>query len=165
MEGKYRESKEEIKDRMIRTALDFWNIKNVENLDPFIRLLIEALAMQLHLVSEDIADIVKMIELTVQRRCGKCDRILILPDDVERIVSCTLCFMLAYFHAFAAVDAPCGINYGVTVFYADRLCRTPLEARRASHALRYVKRDRMLVFFHITPRAFCGELLRISLSL
>ncbi|MCQ2217570.1 MAG: hypothetical protein MJZ33_03675 [Paludibacteraceae bacterium] len=57
MEYNYWDSKEEIKDRMIKTALDFWNIKKVENLDPFVRLLIEALAMQLHLVADDIADI------------------------------------------------------------------------------------------------------------
>ena len=42
----YRESKEDIKDRMIRTALDFWNIRNIENLDPFLRLLIDAIAAQ-----------------------------------------------------------------------------------------------------------------------
>ena len=53
----YRETKEEIKDRMIKTALDYWNVKKVENLDPFIRLLIEALAVQLHGLSEDISDI------------------------------------------------------------------------------------------------------------
>ena len=56
--GYNRESKEEIKDRMIRTALDFWNIRKIENLDPLVRLLIEALAMQLHNVSDEIANIV-----------------------------------------------------------------------------------------------------------
>ena len=55
--GYNRESKEEIKDRMIRTALDYWNIRKVENLDPLVRLLIEALAMQLHNISDEIADI------------------------------------------------------------------------------------------------------------
>ena len=33
--------KEEIQESMIRSALHFWNIKNVENLDPLVRLLIE----------------------------------------------------------------------------------------------------------------------------
>ncbi|MCK9155227.1 MAG: hypothetical protein M0P12_03835 [Paludibacteraceae bacterium] len=72
--NRYRESKEEIKDRMIKTALDYWNIKKVENLDPFVRLLIEALAMQLHLLSDDIAD----IELRTMRRLSE----VLLPESV-----------------------------------------------------------------------------------
>lgn len=68
------ESKEEIKDSMIRTALDYWNIRKVENLDPLVRLLIEALAKQLHNVSDDIAD----IETRVMRRLSE----VLLPDVV-----------------------------------------------------------------------------------
>ncbi len=68
------ESKEEIKDRMIRTALDYWNIRKVENLDPLVRLLIESLAMQLHNVSDDIAD----IEARVMRRMSE----VLLPEVV-----------------------------------------------------------------------------------
>lgn len=70
--GYTRESKEEIKDRMIRTALDFWNIRKIENLDPLVRLLIEALAMQLHGISEDIAD----IEVRAMRRLSE----VLLPE-------------------------------------------------------------------------------------
>lgn len=68
----YRETKEEIKDRMIKTALDYWNVKKVENLDPFIRLLIEALAVQLHSLSEDISD----IETRAMRRLSE----VLLPE-------------------------------------------------------------------------------------
>lgn len=68
----FRENKEEIKDRMIRTAMDYWNVKKVENLDPFIRLLIEALSMQLHVLSEDIAD----IETRTMRRLSE----VLLPE-------------------------------------------------------------------------------------
>ncbi|WP_373723244.1 hypothetical protein [Bacteroides heparinolyticus] len=73
--NKYRESKEEIKDRMIRTALDYWNIRNIENLDPFIRLLIEAMAAQLHLLSEEIAD----IEVRTMQRLSE----VLLPESVS----------------------------------------------------------------------------------
>ncbi|MBQ0156282.1 MAG: type VI secretion system baseplate subunit TssF [Bacteroidales bacterium] len=66
------ESKEEIKDRMIRTALDYWNIKKVENLDPLVRLLIEALAMQLHDISDEIAD----IEVRAMKRMSE----VLLPE-------------------------------------------------------------------------------------
>lgn len=57
---------------MIRTAMDYWNVKKVENLDPFIRLLIEALSMQLHVLSEDIAD----IETRTMRRLSE----VLLPE-------------------------------------------------------------------------------------
>jgi len=70
--GYNRESKEEIKDRMIRTALDYWNIRKVENLDPLVRLLIEALAMQLHNISDEIAD----IEVRTMRRMSE----VLLPE-------------------------------------------------------------------------------------
>ena len=66
------ESKEEIKDRMIRTALDYWNIKKVENLDPLVRLLIEALAIQLHDISDEIAD----IEVRAMKRMSE----VLLPE-------------------------------------------------------------------------------------
>ncbi len=68
----HRETKEEIKDRMIKTALDYWNVKKVENLDPLIRLLIEALAMQLHVLSEDIAE----VETRAMRRLSE----VLLPE-------------------------------------------------------------------------------------
>lgn len=70
----FRESKEEIMNRMIRTALDYWNIKKVENLDPFIRLLIEALSMQLHYLSDDISD----IEVRAMKRLSE----VLLPEVV-----------------------------------------------------------------------------------
>lgn len=72
--GYSRESKEEIKDRMIRTALNYWNIRKVENLDPLVRLLIEALAMQLHNLSDEIAD----IEVRAMRRLSE----VLLPEVV-----------------------------------------------------------------------------------
>ena len=72
--GYNRESKEEIKDRMIRTALDYWNIRKVENLDPLVRLLIESLAMQLHNISDEIAD----IEVRAMKRLSE----VLLPEVV-----------------------------------------------------------------------------------
>lgn len=70
----YRESKEEIKNRMIQTALQFWNIKNIENLDPLVRLIMEALAEQLHEISNDIAS----LETRMMQRLSE----VLLPDAV-----------------------------------------------------------------------------------
>ncbi len=61
---------------MIRTALNYWNIRKVENLDPLVRLLIEALAMQLHNLSDEIAD----IEVRAMRRLSE-----VLLPEVETV--------------------------------------------------------------------------------
>lgn len=139
MEGKYRESKEEIKDRMIRTALDFWNIKNVENLDPFIRLLIEALAMQLHLVSEDIAD----IELRTMRRLSE----VLLPQayTVARPAHALVYVPplqdgvnIDFYSGFSSADSAKGRGEGSrSTFYP--VCRMPLH--RASVQMMTVEGD------------------------
>lgn len=73
MKYSYRESKEEIKNRMIHTALHFWNLKNVESLDPLIRFLIEALSEQLHNVSNEIGE----IETRAMYRLSK----ILLPES------------------------------------------------------------------------------------
>lgn len=52
----YKETKEDIRDRMIHTAMSFWGIKRLENMDPAVRILIEALAEQLYLQSNELAD-------------------------------------------------------------------------------------------------------------
>ncbi|MFA6778667.1 MAG: hypothetical protein WCU80_02630 [Paludibacteraceae bacterium] len=125
--NRYRESKEEIKDRMIRTALDFWNIKKVENLDPFVRLLVEALSMQLHLLSDDIAD----IEVRTMRRLSE----VLLPESVS---------MARPAHAIAYLDPltdglmtdPLSGFYSTSPFLGRKesrrysfypVCRTPLH--------------------------------------
>ncbi len=52
----HRETREDIRDRMIHTAMSFWGIKRAENMDPAVRILIEALAEQLYLQSNELAD-------------------------------------------------------------------------------------------------------------
>lgn len=114
--NKYRESKEDIKDRMIRTALDFWNIRNIENLDPFIRLLIEALAAQLHLLSEEIAD----IETRTMQRLSE----VLLPESMS---------LAEPAHAVVHIDALIGdmVTDPFDGFYAT----SPFSGRRDN--LRY----------------------------
>lgn len=72
----YREKKEELKEKMIRTALHFWNIKNVDNLDPLVRLLIEALSEQLYLLSNEMLD----LENRVMQRLSE----VLLPESVSK---------------------------------------------------------------------------------
>lgn len=55
--GEQKYTKESIKDRMIWTALKFWGLEKSENLDPLIRLLIEALSSEIYLISDDMKNI------------------------------------------------------------------------------------------------------------
>lgn len=49
-------SKELIKSRMLKHALNYWNIKNGEDLDPIVKLIMEALSSELYNLSNEIKD-------------------------------------------------------------------------------------------------------------
>ena len=68
--------KEEIQESMIRSALHFWNIKNVENLDPLVRLLIEVLSEQLYVLSGEMYD----MENRVIQRLSE----VLLPESISK---------------------------------------------------------------------------------
>lgn len=50
-------SKEEIKNRIIKNAQDFWNIKHSSDFDPLVKLILEALSSELFNVSNDIKNL------------------------------------------------------------------------------------------------------------
>ena len=49
-------SKEVIRNRMLKHALNYWNIKNTEDLDPIVKLILEALSAELYNLGNDIKD-------------------------------------------------------------------------------------------------------------
>ena len=49
-------SKEVIRNRMLKHALNYWNIKNTEDLDPIVKLILEALSNELYNLGNDIRD-------------------------------------------------------------------------------------------------------------
>ncbi len=49
-------SKELIKNRILKHALNYWNIKNSEDLDPIVKLILEALSSELYNLSNEIKD-------------------------------------------------------------------------------------------------------------
>jgi hypothetical protein len=49
-------SKEVIKARMLRYALNYWNIKNIEDLDPAVKLILEALSLELYNLGNETKD-------------------------------------------------------------------------------------------------------------
>ena len=56
-------SKEVIRNRMLKHALNYWNIKNTEDLDPMVKLILEALSTELYNLGNDIKDTeVRMLE-------------------------------------------------------------------------------------------------------
>ena len=49
-------SKEVIKNRMLKHALTYWGIKNTEDLDPAVKLILEALSLELYNLGNEIKD-------------------------------------------------------------------------------------------------------------
>src|SRR3954470_2820331 len=49
-------SKEVIKNRVLKHALNYWNIKNTDDLDPVAKLILEALSLELYNLGNDIKD-------------------------------------------------------------------------------------------------------------
>ncbi len=49
-------SKEAIKNRMLKHALNYWDIKNAEDLDPVVKLILEALSIQVYNLGNEIKD-------------------------------------------------------------------------------------------------------------
>lgn len=61
------ENKENIKHRMYKNAARLWDVKSIENLDPIIKLLIEALASEVYKLSTDINSIeIRLLERIAQ---------------------------------------------------------------------------------------------------
>src|SRR5687768_7992845 len=49
-------SGEEIRNRMVKYALSYWSIKNIEYLDPVGKLMMETMSLELHDLGNDIMD-------------------------------------------------------------------------------------------------------------
>ena len=49
-------SKEVIRGRMVKHALNYWNIRNADDLDPMVKLILEALSTELYNLGNDIKD-------------------------------------------------------------------------------------------------------------
>lgn len=57
------ENKETIKHRMYKNAARLWDVKNIENLDPLVKLLIEALASEVYKLSTEVNNIeIRLLE-------------------------------------------------------------------------------------------------------
>jgi hypothetical protein len=57
MKNIFYSSKEEIKNRILKNARDFWGIKNTNDFDPLVKLIMEALSTELFNVSNDVRNL------------------------------------------------------------------------------------------------------------
>jgi len=60
-------SKEDIRTRMLRNAMDYWGTTNVNDMDPMVRLLVEALSTELFNVSNDVKDLENRVLSKISR--------------------------------------------------------------------------------------------------
>lgn len=79
------ENKETIKHRMYKNAARLWDVKNIENLDPLIKLLIEALSSDIYKLSTEI----NSIEIRLMERIAQLltPDMLIIPQPSHMIIS------------------------------------------------------------------------------
>jgi hypothetical protein len=54
MKNIFYSSKDEIRNRILKNARDYWGVKNTNDFDPLVKLLIEALSTELFNVSNDV---------------------------------------------------------------------------------------------------------------
>ncbi|MEN9917576.1 MAG: hypothetical protein RL662_12 [Bacteroidota bacterium] len=79
------ENKESIKHRMYKNAARLWDVKNVDNLDPLIKLLIESLSSEVYKLSTDINNIeIRLLERMSQLLTPD---MLIIPQPAHMIMT------------------------------------------------------------------------------
>jgi hypothetical protein len=57
MENKKKYNKEQIKNRMLKNAADFWGVRNADNFDMVVKLMIESLACEIHTLANEVNNI------------------------------------------------------------------------------------------------------------
>jgi hypothetical protein len=60
-------SKEDIRTRMLRNAMDYWGTTNINDIDPMVKLLIEALSTELFNVSNDVKNLENRVLSKISR--------------------------------------------------------------------------------------------------
>ena len=72
MDNNRRYNKENIKDRMFKNAANLWGVRNVEDLDPLVKLLVESLASEIYKISNEVNN----VEIRILERIAR----LLTPD-------------------------------------------------------------------------------------
>ena len=97
----------------------------------------------------DISDIIKIVELPVERRRGQGDSVFELDYPVHRVAVGIFCMVRADADALAAVDAAFRDNMRLAAAHAYSLRGTSLYAVGAAHALLFIEPHRMEIRVHV----------------
>lgn len=60
-------TKDDIRTRMLRNAMDYWGTANINDMDPMVRLLVEALSTELYNVSNDVKNLENRVLSKISR--------------------------------------------------------------------------------------------------
>jgi hypothetical protein len=60
-------TKDDIRTRMLRNAMDYWGTTNINDMDPMVRLLVEALSTELYNVSNDVKNLENRVLSKISR--------------------------------------------------------------------------------------------------
>lgn len=108
METKNIYTKEEIKDRMYKNAANFWGIRNVDNLDPLVKLLIEAFASEIYKISNEQSG----IEARILERVAN----MLTPDILMAVRPAHMILQVYPLEAKTTVNKMTGVFYDNPAF-------------------------------------------------
>jgi hypothetical protein len=138
-------SKEDIRNRMLRNALDFWGTATVNDLDPFVKLLIEALSTEIFNVSNDVKNLENRVLNKISRILASDHLTSALPAHAilkALPVEATETMRISdhfYYRRPAAADAPKSTTEPADIFF------TPVgEVNVVNANIRYTLTNRQL---------------------
>jgi hypothetical protein len=97
-------AREMIKNRMLKHALNYWNLKTTEDLDPVVKLILEALSLELYNLGNEIQDVqVRILEKVAGLLTPD---FLTLPHPAHAIVQAAPVELTALLTATSSFTAP-----------------------------------------------------------
>lgn len=134
--GEQNYNKDSIKDRMIRTAMKFWGLEKSENLDPLVKLMIEALSSEVYTISDDI----KNIEIRLLEKLAE----VLIPSARTTALPAHAVLCAQPLESEYALTTECSVYYDDFLFNKKQkvrnltfvpICDIPLKKGRVSHII------------------------------
>lgn len=115
MEAKNIYTKEEIKGRMYKNAANFWGIRNIDNLDPLVKLLIEAFSSEIYKVSNQQSG----IEARILERVAN----MLTPDILMAVRPAHMVLQVYPLEGKSSVNKMTGVYYENSAFSINHKVR------------------------------------------
>lgn len=101
-------TKEDVKDRLFRNAANFWGIRNIDNLDPMVKLLVEAFASEVYKLSNEVNNMeTRLLERTAS---------LLTPDILMSVRPAHTILQVYPLEAHSLLNKTTGFYYDDAVF-------------------------------------------------